>query len=114
MDDVLVRAVELPAADAGEERTGHPWDLPAVRALAGGVDLGVAVTYLIGENGSGKSTLLEAIAIAAGMNAEGGRCGSRGASSTPPSGISGHSSPTNRRRRVTSGCRTVDRQMERR
>jgi predicted ATPase len=30
------------------------------------------VTYLIGENGSGKSTLLEAIAVAAGMNAEGG------------------------------------------
>jgi predicted ATPase len=30
------------------------------------------VTYLIGENGTGKSTLLEAIALAAGMNAEGG------------------------------------------
>jgi predicted ATPase len=30
------------------------------------------VTYLIGENGSGKSTLLEAIAVAAGLNAEGG------------------------------------------
>jgi predicted ATPase len=30
------------------------------------------VTYLIGENGSGKSTLVEAIALAAGMNAEGG------------------------------------------
>jgi predicted ATPase len=30
------------------------------------------VTYLIGENGSGKSTLLEAVAVAAGMNAEGG------------------------------------------
>ncbi len=75
MDDVLVRAVQLPAAGAGEERTGHPWDLPAVRALADGLDLGVAVTYLIGENGSGKSTLLEAIAIAAGMNAEGGSSG---------------------------------------
>jgi len=75
MDDVLVRGVVLPAADAGEERTGHPWDLPAVQALAGGLDLGVPVTYLIGENGSGKSTLLEAIAIAAGMNAEGGSSG---------------------------------------
>ena len=30
------------------------------------------MTYLIGENGSGKSTLLEAIAVAAGMNLEGG------------------------------------------
>lgn len=30
------------------------------------------MTYLVGENGSGKATLLEAIAVAAGMNAEGG------------------------------------------
>src|SRR6185437_11478218 len=30
------------------------------------------VTFLIGENGSGKSTLLEAIAVAWGLNAEGG------------------------------------------
>ncbi len=75
MDDVLVRAVELLAPGEGEQRTGHPWDLPAVQALAGGLDLNGAVTYLIGENGSGKSTLVEAIAIAAGMNAEGGSSG---------------------------------------
>lgn len=30
------------------------------------------VTYFVGENGSGKSTILEAIAVAAGFNAEGG------------------------------------------
>jgi predicted ATPase len=30
------------------------------------------VTYLVGENGTGKSTLLEAIAVAAGLNPEGG------------------------------------------
>jgi predicted ATPase len=30
------------------------------------------VTFFIGENGSGKSTLIEAIAVAAGFNAEGG------------------------------------------
>jgi predicted ATPase len=30
------------------------------------------VTFLVGENGSGKSTLVEAIAVAAGLNAEGG------------------------------------------
>jgi len=33
------------------------------------------VAYLVGENGSGKSTLLEAIAVAAGMNPEGGSSG---------------------------------------
>jgi predicted ATPase len=30
------------------------------------------VTFLVGENGAGKSTLLEAIAVASGLNAEGG------------------------------------------
>jgi predicted ATPase len=30
------------------------------------------VTFFVGENGSGKSTLLEAIAVACGLNAEGG------------------------------------------
>ena len=34
--------------------------------------LGSAVTFFVGENGAGKSTLLEAIALAAGFNAEGG------------------------------------------
>ncbi len=30
------------------------------------------ITFLVGDNGSGKSTLIEAIAVAAGFNAEGG------------------------------------------
>jgi predicted ATPase len=51
---------------------GYPWELGSVRALADGLVLHPKVTYLIGENGSGKSTLLEAIAVAAGMNPEGG------------------------------------------
>ena len=47
--------------------------LPAVAALVReGIELDPKVTYLIGENGTGKSTLVEAIAIAAGMNPEGG------------------------------------------
>lgn len=52
--------------------SGYPWNLPAVSALVDGIRLHPRVTYLIGENGSGKSTLLEAIAVAAGINAEGG------------------------------------------
>ncbi|WP_345378253.1 AAA family ATPase [Pseudonocardia yuanmonensis] len=36
------------------------------------LELGAGVTFLVGENGSGKSTLVEAIAVAAGLNAEGG------------------------------------------
>ncbi len=72
MSDGFVKSVLLPSADPGDDRTGYPWSLPAIAALAGGIDLHAKVTYLIGENGSGKSTLLEAIAVAAGMNAEGG------------------------------------------
>ena len=66
-----MKSVTLLAAD-GEERSGYPWALPAIAALSAGLKLNAGVTYLIGENGSGKSTLLEAIAVAAGMNAEGG------------------------------------------
>ena len=49
--------------------------IPAVaQVLAHGIDL-AACTVLVGENGSGKSTLVEALAMAAGMNAEGGSTG---------------------------------------
>jgi len=71
----FVHRLELRPPDEGEDRRGHPWDLPAVRALVDGVTLHPRVTYLVGENGSGKSTLLEAVAVAAGMNAEGGSSG---------------------------------------
>jgi predicted ATPase len=56
----------------GEERVGYPWELPAIAQLDQGIELHPKVTYLIGENGSGKSSLLTAIAMAAGMNPEGG------------------------------------------
>jgi predicted ATPase len=57
--------------DQVESFAHYPFNLPAVRNLS---DLAFhpAVTFLVGENGSGKSTLLEAIAVAAGFNAEGG------------------------------------------
>lgn len=54
-----------------------PLTVPAVaHVLAHGLDL-AACTVLVGENGSGKSTLVEALAMAAGMNAEGGSTGAR-------------------------------------
>src|SRR5882757_2637650 len=52
----------------------YPFGLPVVVGLraAGELDLAPGVTFLVGDNGSGKSTLVEAIAVAAGFNAEGG------------------------------------------
>ena len=49
-------------------------NLPVVRYLRreGALRFRAPVTFLVGENGTGKSTLLEAIAVAAGFNAEGG------------------------------------------
>jgi len=76
VDTAFVSAVELvppeDGPDGGRDRRGYPWHLPAIAALSTPLRLDPRVTYLVGENGSGKSTLLEAIAVAAGMNPEGG------------------------------------------
>ncbi len=49
-----------------------PATVPAIdQLLADGLDLS-RVTVLVGENGSGKSTMVEAVAMACGMNPEGG------------------------------------------
>lgn len=54
-------------------RDQWPATIPAVaQVLDEGLDLEPGVTFLVGENAAGKSTLLEAIAIAAGLPAEGG------------------------------------------
>ena len=49
----------------------YPFSIPCVRSLKT-LKLDPKVTFLVGDNGSGKSTLIEAIAVAAGFNAEGG------------------------------------------
>jgi predicted ATPase len=71
VNDGFVTSIRL-ILDSDEQRAGYPWDLPAIAHLANGLELHPKVTYLIGENGSGKSSLLAAIALAAGMSAEGG------------------------------------------
>jgi predicted ATPase len=48
-----------------------PYTLPALRHLQT-LEFHPKVTFLVGENGSGKSTLLEGIAVASGLNPEGG------------------------------------------
>jgi hypothetical protein len=49
----------------------YPFSIPAIRALDE-LSLDASVTFFVGDNGSGKSTLVEAVAVAAGFNAEGG------------------------------------------
>ncbi len=49
----------------------YPFSIPAIRTLDE-LQLDPKVTFLVGDNGAGKSTLIEAIAVAAGFNAEGG------------------------------------------
>src|SRR6266536_6478612 len=65
LKSVQLRRESVPSFEA------YPFCIPAIRALHT-LDLDPAVTFFIGENGSGKSTLIEAIAVAAGFNAEGG------------------------------------------
>jgi predicted ATPase len=56
---------KIPALDA------YPFSIPAIGSLRE-LSFEQPVTFFIGENGSGKSTLLEAIAVASGLNPEGG------------------------------------------
>lgn len=57
------------------DKDEYPFSLPVVQQIvehAGALRFPSGVTFLVGENGSGKSTLVEAIAVAAGLNPEGG------------------------------------------
>ncbi|MEZ0325624.1 MAG: AAA family ATPase [Fimbriimonas sp.] len=62
---VLLQRDRVPSFDV------HPFSVPSIRYLSE-LELHPSVTYIVGENGTGKSTLVEAIAVAAGFNAEGG------------------------------------------
>ena len=70
MEDALVRSVVLKR-DGIDDLEAYPFSIPAIRQLDE-LRLDPHVTLFAGENGSGKSTLVEAIAVAAGFNAEGG------------------------------------------
>jgi predicted ATPase len=65
----------LIEADLLRERVrsfdSYPFTIPAIAGLDS-IRFDQPVTFLVGENGAGKSTLLEAIAVAWGLNPEGG------------------------------------------
>ena len=69
MDDLFIKQVRL-IKDL-HENTEYPFSIPIIQNF----DLlrfEKPVSFLIGENGVGKSTFIEALAVALGMNAEGG------------------------------------------
>lgn len=67
MQENYIRRLKL-----GEINTSsYPFSIPAVQKLES-IKFNSPVTFLVGENGTGKSTIVEAVAIAAGFNAEGG------------------------------------------
>src|SRR6266536_4228385 len=66
----FVRSIEL-VRERVDSFTRYPYSIPVIRELRS-LALHPRVTFFVGENGVGKSTLIEAIAVAAGFNAEGG------------------------------------------
>jgi predicted ATPase len=66
----FLRSVRLQR-ERVESFDSYPFSIPAIRELDE-LSFDPKVTFLVGDNGTGKSTLVEAIAVAAGFNAEGG------------------------------------------
>ena len=66
----FIRSIEV-VRDGSTRPHEYPFSIPALAGLEE-LELDPGVTFFAGENGSGKSTLVEAIAVAAGLNPEGG------------------------------------------
>jgi predicted ATPase len=67
---IFIQAVTLDRV-MGPGDESYPYSVPAIRHLTDLV-FDAPVTFFVGENGSGKSTLLEGLAVAFGLNPEGG------------------------------------------
>jgi predicted ATPase len=70
MPEPFLRSFEL-RRELIEDLRAYPFSIPALTGLET-LPLHPCVTLLAGANGSGKSTLIEAIAVACGLNPEGG------------------------------------------
>jgi len=81
---MFIERIRLPDHIPG----AWPFTMAAVRQLAGeGLTFTKPITFLVGENGSGKSTLVEALADAVKINSEGGKAGTRYASTGEPTAL---------------------------
>lgn len=70
MTEPFLRSLVLDR-EAIDDPTAYPFSIPAIASLTE-LDFNPHVTFLAGANASGKSTLIEAIAVACGLNPEGG------------------------------------------
>ena len=68
MKELFLREAVFPPMG---ERRGYPFSIPALKNVDK-IIFSAPVTFLAGDNGAGKSTLLEALAVALGLNPEGG------------------------------------------
>mgnify|MGYP001043439130 CR=1 FL=1 len=71
---MITKYIESVKISGDIPRGSYLENIPAIEWLLRKRELSLnsAVTFFVGENGAGKSTLLEAVAVAAGFNAEGG------------------------------------------
>ncbi len=69
VDDLFVRSFDIAWNE--ELKESYVYQIPAV-ANVDHLEFKSNITFFVGENGSGKSTLLEALAVACGLNPEGG------------------------------------------
>lgn len=84
----FIRGIEVADDLPGDT---YPYNLPVVAALAAArLSIPPGVTFFVGENGSGKSTLVEALAVAVGLNAEGGSQNYRFATRATESDLGDH------------------------
>ena len=70
MNELYINKISLKR-DEIENFNKYPFDIKIIKELTG-IELTSRVTFFVGENGTGKSTFIEAIAMASGLNPEGG------------------------------------------
>lgn len=70
LSTAFLRSINLER-ESVTDLSAYPFTIPAIRLLRT-IRFSPRATFFVGENGSGKSTLLEAIAVAMGLNPEGG------------------------------------------
>ena len=70
MNNLFVRKIKINQENI-ENYDVYPFNIPLIANFKA-LELNKPVTFIVGENGSGKSTLIESIAVALGLNPEGG------------------------------------------